>query len=93
MPKKISPVEMINRHIAGVIMNELRFRGLSFITLFDGGRDASAMAANVSIIRFTQSIWVTVSGDSVPMNAPASTIRHAARLTVSWKSTKRCMLR
>ena len=56
-----------------------------------GGSEASAMAAKVSMMRFTQSIWVTVSGDCVPRKAPASTTRQAHTLTVVWKSMKRWM--
>ena len=37
------------------------------------------------------SIWVTVSGDSVPMNAPQSTRKQAVTFTVSWKRRKRWM--
>ena len=59
------------------------------MTLCDGGREASAIAPNVSMMRFTHSIWVTVSGDSVPMNEPNSTKKQAATLTVSWKRRKR----
>ena len=59
-----------------------RARGLSFITRLLGGKDANANAAKVSIMRFTQSIWVTVSGDSTPKNAPMSTMIHAATLIV-----------
>ena len=42
-------------------------------------------------MRFIHSICVTVSGDSVPIKAPISTIRHAVTFTVSWKSKKRWM--
>ena len=66
-----------------------RARGLSFITRLLGGNDANAKAAKVSIIRFTQSIWVTVSGDSTPKKAPISTMIHAATLMVIWKRIKR----
>ena len=48
------------------------------ITRSAGGSEASAMAANVSMMRFTQSICVTVSGESVPMKAPANTMKQAA---------------
>ena len=81
--KNKTPVARIFSHIAFPIMNECLLRGGLFITDSDGGNEARAMAAKVSIIKFTQSICVTVSGDSVPMNAPISTIRHAATLTVS----------
>ena len=49
------------------------------------------MAAKVSMMRFTHSICVTVSGLCVPMKAPLRTMKHAATLTVSWKSRKRWM--
>ena len=72
-----------------VRMKALRSRGLSFITDCEGGNEARAIAPNVSIIKFTHSICVTVNGDSVPMNAPTNTIKHAATLTVSWNNKKR----
>ena len=75
------------------MMKDLRERGLSRITSSDGGREARAIAAKVSMIRFTHSICVTVSGDSIPMNAPASTIRQAQTFTVSWNMMKRCRFR
>ena len=84
---------MMRRFMCDVMMKALRSRGLAFITCGDGGSDARAMAAKVSRMRFTQSICVTVSGDSVPVKAPKSTVRQAATLTVSWKSMNRCMLR
>ena len=65
-------------------MKALRLRGLSAITLSEGGSAERAKAAKVSMMRFTHSICVTVRGDSVPMNAPKSTSRHAATFTVSW---------
>ena len=49
------------------------------------------MAAKVSMIRLTHNICVTVSGDSVPMNAPTSTIRQATTFTVIWKRMNRLM--
>ena len=64
-------------------------RGGSCITRSSGGREASASAAKVSMMRFTQSICVTVRGDSVPRNAPMSTMRQAATLMVIWKTMKR----
>ena len=73
------------------MMNASRGRGFSFITDREGGNEASAMAAKVSMIRLTQSIWVTVSGDCIPMKAPQSTMKQAATFTVIWKSMKRCM--
>ena len=72
-------------------MKAFRLRGLSFITLLEGGKAAKAMAAKVSMIRFTHNICVTVSGLCVPMNAPTNTMKHATTLTVSWKRMKRWM--
>ena len=72
-------------------MKALRSRGLSRITRSEGGSEARAMAAKVSMMRFTHSICVTVSGLCVPMKAPLRTMKHAATLTVSWKSRKRWM--
>ena len=81
------------RHMAGATMKSVRRRGFSRITSGVGGSEARAMAANVSMMRLTQSICVTVRGDCVPRKAPMSTMRQAATLMVIWKSTKRCMLR
>ena len=75
----------------GVMMKSEVFRGFSFITLRDGGSEASAIAANVSIMRLTQSICVTVSGSVVPITAPTSTTARATKFMVSWNITKRCM--
>ena len=72
-------------------MKALRSRGGSCITRFEGGREARAMAANVSMMRLIQSICVTVKGDSVPIKAPQSTRKQAVTLTVSWKRRKRWM--
>jgi len=63
--------------------------GLSFITSAEGGSEANAIAPNVSIIKFTHNICVTVSGDSAPINAPTRTIKQAATFTVNWNSKKR----
>ena len=68
-------------------------RGLSFITRSLGGSEASAPAANVSIIRFTQSIWVIVSGDSVPNREPNKTNRQAVTLIVNWNNRNFWMFR
>ena len=76
-------VPRIERDIAGVMIKSLLFRGFSFITLRLGGSDASASAANVSIIRLTHSICVTVSGNSLPKTEPNSTITTATTLIVS----------
>ena len=73
------------------MMKASRRRGLSLITSREGGSDANAMAAKVSMMRFTQSICVTVSGSSVPMTDPPSTSSSAVTLTTSWKKRNRCM--
>ena len=80
---------MIARPIRLVMMKASRSLGLSRMTDGEGGSEARAMAAKVSMMRLTQSICVTVSGDSVPIMAPTSTMRQAERLTVSWKRRKR----
>ena len=85
------PVMRMLAHMGLEMMNAWRERGGSFITCSVGGSEASAMAAKVSMMRFTQSIWVTVSGDCVPRKAPASTTRQAHTLTVVWKRMKRWM--
>ena len=54
-----------------------------------GEIDANAIAAKVSIIRFTQSICVTVNGNDVPKNAPNNTLSNATTLIVSWNTIKR----
>ena len=89
--KNSPPTPNISPYMGRVRMKAWRSRGRSCITLSDGGSEARAMAAKVSIIRFIHSICVTVSGDSVPMKAPMSTMRHAVTLTVSWNSRNRCM--
>ena len=58
-----------------------------------GGSEAIAIAAKVSMMILTQRICTTVSGMSVPKTAPTKQITIAAKLIVSWKSTKRWMLR
>ena len=86
-----SPCRKDELHIDRAMIKSERLRGLASITLRDGGSDARATAAKVSIIRLTHSIWVTVSGDCIPMNAPTSTIRLATTLTVIWNRMKRWM--
>ena len=78
--------------MVGVIMKAFVLRGGSFITNSLGGRDAKAAAAKVSIIMLTQSICVTVSGNSCPTIEPISTMSMAERLMVSWNNMKRWML-
>ena len=72
------------------MMKSVLLRGFSPITSCEGGSDARAMAAKVSMMRLTQRICVTVSGISVPMTEPPSTSSRAVRLTTSWKNRKRC---
>ena len=91
MAKKRTPTPMSSESIGRVRMEAVRLRGCSSITLREGGKEARAIAPKVSMIRFTHSICVTVSGDSLPMKEPKSTRKQAATLTVSWKRRKRCM--
>ena len=44
-------------------------------------------------MRFTQSICVTVRGDSLPRKAPIRTVRHATTLIVIWNRMKRWIFR
>lgn len=74
-------------------MKALFLRGGRFMTFGSGGSVASASAANVSMIRFTHSIWITVSGRSTPINGPTIAMVSATTLTVSWNSMNRWMLR
>ena len=71
------------------MMKASRLRGFSFITSRLGGSEANAMAAKVSMMRFTHRICVMVSGISVPIKAPKSTSSSAVTLTTSWKKMKR----
>jgi hypothetical protein len=48
----------------------------------EGGSVARARAANVSIIRFTQSIYTAVSGGSLNIIAPENTMNRATKLIV-----------
>ena len=45
------------------------------------------------MMRFTQSICVTVRGDSLPRKAPIRTVRHATTLIVIWNRMKRWIFR
>ena len=83
------PQKAIPRHIGLVMMKADAARGLSFITSRDGGSEASAIAANVSIIMFTHKICVTVSGISVPIIEPPNTSSNAEKFTTSWKKRNR----
>ena len=87
--KNITPTLTISRNISPPRIKSVRRRGLSSITLFEGGNEARAMAAKVSMIRLIHNICVTVSGDSVPIKAPMRTSKQAVTLTVSWNRRKR----
>ena len=76
----------MSKRIVRVRIDAFLLRGFSSITFFDGGSDANAIAAKVSIIKLIHNICVTVSGDSVPISAPARTRKQAVTFTVSWKS-------
>ena len=71
---------------AGVMMKASLLRGLCSMTSSLGGSVAKAKAAKVSMMRFTHSICVTVSGRSTPMKGPSAAIPHAATFTVSWNT-------
>ena len=68
-------------------------RGLSYSTFLSAGNEDRAIAANVSIMRFTHSICVTDSGESKPINEPKSTTKQAHTLIVIWKMMNRRMFR
>ena len=89
--KKVTPQNRMPWRISLLRMNSFSLRGLSCITSREGGKDANAMAAKVSIKRFTHNICVTVSGISTPMKAPPRTRSSAVMLTISWKNRKRWM--
>lgn len=69
--------------IAVTIMSFLEYGCLSRRSLA-GGSVASARAAQVSIIRLTQSIWTEVRVGSSLATPPRKTINIATTLTVSW---------
>ena len=91
--KNVKPPPTIKRNIRPSIMWLSLLRGFSRSTPLSGGSDERAMAAKVSMMRFTHNICVTVSGESRPIKAPASTIRQAQRLMVIWKMMKRRMFK
>ena len=91
MMKKMVPMNKIPLAIGLVMINCDAFRGLSRITSWEGGSEARARAAKVSIMRLTHRICVTVSGISVPITEPPSTSSKADRLTTSWKKRNRWM--
>ena len=89
--KNIIPTPKISYHICLVIMNALGLLGLSFITASLAGSVAKANAANVSMIKLTHNICVTVKGKSTPMNGPIQAIRIATTLMVNWNKMKCCI--
>ena len=91
--KKNIPVTRIATAIVRVMIKASLRRGFSPSTSREGGSEASAMAAKVSIIRLIQSIWVMVRGSSVPMSDPPSTSSRAVTFTTNWKKMKRWILR
>lgn len=71
-------------HIKGVIIYSVLEYGILNKSSSDGGSVARAKAARVSMIKFTQSIWTGVNGDSLIKTAPKKAIKIATTLTVSW---------
>jgi hypothetical protein len=69
-------------HIVAFTIFSKRLTGCLSSSASLGGSVAKARAANVSIIRFTQSICTAVSGGSVNTIAPENTMKSATRLTV-----------
>jgi len=57
--------------------------GYLFNISSDGGSVARANAPSVSIIKFTQSIWTALSGESLRITDPKKTINIATTLTES----------
>ena len=70
-------------HIESVIIGASLLYGFLNKILFTGGSVARASAANVSIIRFTQSIQTAFRGDSFKITEPIKTINIATTLTVN----------
>ena len=67
-------------------------RGFFLMSTLLGGSDASARAANVSMIRLTHNIWVTVKAGCLLKNEQIATTRQAQTLTASWNRMKRWIL-
>ena len=92
-PKNNNPTMDIAHPIVRLMMKSVCFLGFFLITSLSGGSDASAIAAKVSMIRFTHSIWVMVRGSSVPINEPPNTSSRAVTFTTNWKKINLCILR
>ena len=93
MPKNNKPTMDIAHPIVRLMMKSVCFLGFFVITSLSGGSEARAMAAKVSMMRLTHSIWVMVRGNSVPINEPPSTSSRAVTFTTNWKKINLCMLR
>jgi hypothetical protein len=70
-------------HIDSVIIGASFLYGFLNKIVLTGGSVARASAANVSIIRFTQSIYTALRGDSFKITEPIKTINIATILTVN----------
>jgi len=81
-----SPLIRIDDHMLGVMMLSSRLIGASCIVVFKAGSPPKAMAARVSMTKFTQRSWIKVNGKSNPKNGPTNTIRREAQFTVDWKT-------
>ena len=90
---KMAEVRSICRNMSFLMMKSLFLRGGSCITFSSGLIEANAIAAKVSMIMFTHSICITVSGGSLVKNTPVKTTTNATMFMVSWNIRKRCMLR
>lgn len=70
-------------HIDAVIMLSVLGYGFPLMISSLGGSVASAMAANVSMIRLTQSIWTLLSGESPRNMPPIKAMKIATKFAVS----------
>lgn len=70
-------------HINGVIIPSFLEYGILKSNYYEGGSVARANAAKVSIIKFTQSIWIGVRGDYLMSTAPKNAMNIATTLTVN----------
>ena len=88
--KEASDITIMNNSFSGignaVMWGRSLYRNIQRFILF---QLTVNFAAIVSMAKLTQSIWVTVNGDSVPINELTKTVIHAAKFTVNWNRIKR----